>query len=136
MPIFWCCEQYPDLTVADPLKEGLFLASESASPTAGDLFPGDAAGDQLRDDIVVSRITPGSRCTPRSQKIIWELLVAAVRVQIAATFSNEPIDLRTWEVRCGRGKHPGVDGELAAVRGDVQRVVYPWVHFLGTAAVS
>ena len=47
-----------------------------------------------------------------------------------ATFSTRRLTFDSGKVRCRGRQHPGVGGELAAVGGDGQGIVYPRVHLL------
>ena len=65
-----------------------------------------------------------------SQKISCVPRVAAVRCQMAATFSTRALTFEPGKSG-GRGREqPGIEGELAAVGGDGQGVILPRVDLL------
>jgi len=60
-------DQHSHRALADFLEEGLLLGVGFSVADRGDLFAGDAAGDQLTDYVVVGRVTDrrawyGSKC--------------------------------------------------------------------------
>ena len=65
-----------------------------------------------------------------SQKIICVPRVAAVRSQMEATFSTRALTFDSGKSGAVGRQHPGIDGQLAAVGGDGQRIVFPRVDLL------
>ena len=65
-----------------------------------------------------------------SQKIICVPRVAAVRCQMAATFSTRALIFESGKSAAVGGEQPGIEGQLAAVGGDGEGVVLPRVHLL------
>ena len=123
-------QQHAHRALPDFLKEALFLGVGLRLADRGDLLGRNAVGDELLHDVVVGRITPRRGIDPHVGK---DELRAARRGGITPNRKDvldQPIDFRLGKVGRGRRQHPCIGGELAAVSGDVERVIDARVYLL------
>ena len=65
-----------------------------------------------------------------SQKIICVPRVGSVRLHVSVTFSTGRLILESGKSGAVAGKHPCIAGQLAAVGGDVERIIDARVYLL------
>ena len=123
-------DQYPHLAVANFLEQHLLLGVGIGFADGGDLLVRDAAGDQFLDDLVVERNNPRSSGSRPYRRRPFAFRVSGRSLPHSSDVFDQPIDLRFWEIRRMRLKHAGIEGELAAIGGDRQGIVFPWIDLL------
>ena len=128
-------EEHADGAAPDPLEERLLLGVGVGVADGGDLRAGDAACDELVDDLLVDRVAPGRGVHPHVAEDHLRAAGGCRALPDGGDLLHQGVQLRAGVVRGGPGEHPGVEGELSAVGRDGERVVVAGVHLLRAQAL-
>ena len=109
-------------------EQGLLLAIGVGVAHAGDLLPWHAVLHQLGHDVVIHREAPGRRMDPEIGKDELRAPRRRRALPEGGDVGHQGVELGLGHVGGLGREQPGIERQLAAIRGDGQGVILPGFH--------